>query len=174
MLNQPSRCSWAWGKSDGRLRPEPSLDSRRVGGGLPARVPLPAQAPARRSTPCTVMTGRLRPRTAASRATAGRGPHGSLPLDRRIWQMVPTCWGGAVDLVPWSTFFGSDPAEVLGGQNASAEQTSRPSASSRAWTSRGVAGRLFLKSIVDVRLGPSYVPKSHSSAFRHPAGAASP
>jgi len=43
-------------------------------------------------------------------------------LIRRLWQMIPTLLGVVLLVFFLFKWFGSDPAEVLGGQNASAEQ----------------------------------------------------
>ena len=41
---------------------------------------------------------------------------------RRLWQMVPTMFGVVLLVFLLFKFFGGDPAEILGGQNASAAQ----------------------------------------------------
>jgi peptide/nickel transport system permease protein len=43
-------------------------------------------------------------------------------LVRRLWQMIPTLAGVVLLVFFLFKFFGGDPAEILGGQNASAEQ----------------------------------------------------
>ncbi len=43
-------------------------------------------------------------------------------LIRRVWQMIPTLAGVVLLVFFLFKYFGGDPAEVLGGQNASAEQ----------------------------------------------------
>ena len=43
-------------------------------------------------------------------------------LIRRLWQMIPTLLGVVLLVFFLFKFFGSDPAEILGGQNASAAQ----------------------------------------------------
>src|SRR5262245_39681924 len=43
-------------------------------------------------------------------------------LIRRLWQMVPTLLGAVLLVFVLFHFFGSDPAEILGGLNATPEQ----------------------------------------------------
>jgi peptide/nickel transport system permease protein len=77
-------------------------------------------------------------------------------LIRRLWQMVPTLFGVVLLVFFLFKYFGSDPAEILGGLNATAEQIAairqqlgldRP-----VWVQLGI----YLKSILTFDWGKSW------------------
>jgi peptide/nickel transport system permease protein len=93
-------------------------------------------------------------------------------LIRRLWQMVPTLFGVVLLVFFLFKYFGGDPAEILGGLNATAEQVAqirtalgldRP-----VWVQLGI----YLKSIATFDWGRSWATNeavSHLFATRLPA-----
>jgi peptide/nickel transport system permease protein len=70
--------------------------------------------------------------------------------------MIPTLAGVVLLVFFLFKYFGGDPAEMLGGLNATPEQI-KPSASSWAWTSRcGCSCGIFVKQIVTFDWGKSW------------------
>ena len=51
-------------------------------------------------------------------------------LLRRLWQIMPTLFGVVLLVFLLFKFFGGDPAEILGGLNATPEQVQRSATSS--------------------------------------------
>lgn len=86
-------------------------------------------------------------------------------LLRRIWQMIPTLLGVVLLVFFLFKFFGSDPAEVLGGQNATAEQIAairqQLGLDQPWWVQLGI----FLKSIVTFDWGKSWATQEPISAL---------
>ncbi|TXH38416.1 MAG: ABC transporter permease [Burkholderiaceae bacterium] len=86
-------------------------------------------------------------------------------LLRRIWQMIPTLLGVVLLVFFLFKFFGSDPAEVLGGQNATAEQIAairqQLGLDKPWWVQLGI----FLKSIVTFDWGKSWATQEPISAL---------
>ncbi len=93
-------------------------------------------------------------------------------LIRRIWQMVPTLFGVVLLVFLLFKGFGSDPAEILAGQNASQQQVDairqQLGLNEPLWTQFGI----FLKQIVTFDWGKSWATNeavSHLFATRLPA-----
>ena len=93
-------------------------------------------------------------------------------LIRRLWQMVPTLAGVVLLVFVLFKFFGGDPAEILGGLNASAEQVNairqQLGLNDPWWVQLGI----FLKQIVTFEWGKSWATNesvSHLFATRLPA-----
>jgi peptide/nickel transport system permease protein len=75
---------------------------------------------------------------------------------RRLWQMVPTLLGAVLLVFFLFKYFGGDPAEILGGQNATAEQIAAITQQlglDRPWY---VQLGIYLKSIVTFDWGKSW------------------
>ncbi len=93
-------------------------------------------------------------------------------LIRRLWQMIPTLLGVVLLVFVLFKFFGSDPAEILGGLNATAEQVNvirQQLGLNEPWY---VQLGIFLKSIVTFNWGKSWATNeavSHLFATRLPA-----
>ena len=77
-------------------------------------------------------------------------------LIRRLWQMVPTLIGVVLLVFVLFKFFGSDPAIILGGLNATPEQISRDPPAARAGPALVVQLGIFLKQIVTFDWGKSW------------------
>ena len=77
-----------------------------------------------------------------------------LTILRRLWQMVPTLLGVVLLVFFLFKFFGGDPAEILGGLNATPAQIesirSQLGLNKPWWTSCGI----FVQQIGQLRLGP--------------------
>jgi peptide/nickel transport system permease protein len=77
-------------------------------------------------------------------------------LIRRLWQMVPTLFGAVLLVFFLFKYFGSDPAEILGGLNATPEQIAAIRQTLGLdqpwWTQLGI----YLKSIVTFDWGKSW------------------
>ena len=93
-------------------------------------------------------------------------------LFRRLWQMVPTLFGVVLLVFVLFKLFGGDPAEILGGLNASKEQIAairqELGLDQPWWFQFGV----FVKSIVTFDWGKSWAtgePVAHLFATRLPA-----
>ncbi len=91
---------------------------------------------------------------------------------RRLWQMIPTLLGVVLLVFVLFKFFGNDPAEILGGLNATAEQVNvirQQLGLNDPWY---VQLGIFLKSIVTFDWGKSWATNeavSHLFATRLPA-----
>jgi peptide/nickel transport system permease protein len=75
---------------------------------------------------------------------------------RRLWQMVPTLFGAVLLVFFLFKYFGGDPAEILGGQNATPEQIAAITQQlglDRPWY---VQLGIYLKSIVTFDWGKSW------------------
>ena len=74
-------------------------------------------------------------------------------LIRRLWQMVPTLFGVVLLVFFLFKYFGGDPAEILGGLNATPEQIAairqQLGLDKPVWVQLGI----YLKSICHLRLG---------------------
>ena len=93
-------------------------------------------------------------------------------LVRRLWQMVPTLLGVVLLVFVLFKFFGGDPAEILGGLNATAEQVDairrQLGLNEPWWVQLGI----FLKQIVSFDWGRSWATNesvAHIFATRLPA-----
>ena len=93
-------------------------------------------------------------------------------LVRRLWQMIPTLAGVVLLVFILFKFFGGDPAEILGGLNASPEQVNairqQLGLNEPWWVQLGI----FLKQIVTFDWGKSWATNesvSHLFATRLPA-----
>lgn len=93
-------------------------------------------------------------------------------LLRRLWQMIPTLFGVVLLVFVLFKFFGGDPAEILGGLNATAEQIESIRAelglNEPWWVQLGI----FLKQIATFDWGKSWATNeavSHLFASRLPA-----
>ena len=93
-------------------------------------------------------------------------------LIRRLWQMIPTLFGVVLLVFLLFKFFGGDPAEILGGLNASPEQVNairqQLGLNEPWWVQLGI----FLKQIVTFDWGKSWATNeavSHLFATRLPA-----
>ena len=93
-------------------------------------------------------------------------------LIRRLWQTIPTLAGVVLLVFILFKFFGGDPAEILGGLNASAEQVNairqQLGLNEPWWVQLGI----FLKQIVTFDWGKSWATNesvSHLFATRLPA-----
>jgi peptide/nickel transport system permease protein len=93
-------------------------------------------------------------------------------LIRRLWQMVPTLFGVVLLVFVLFKFFGGDPAEILGGLNATAEQIEsirdELGLNEPWWVQLGI----FLKQIATFDWGKSWATNeavSHLFASRLPA-----
>jgi peptide/nickel transport system permease protein len=77
-------------------------------------------------------------------------------LLRRLWQMVPTIFGVVLLVFFLFKYFGGDPAEILGGLNATPEQIAairqQLGLDQPVWVQLGI----YLKSIVTVDWGKSW------------------
>jgi peptide/nickel transport system permease protein len=77
-------------------------------------------------------------------------------LIRRLWQMVPTLFGAVLLVFFLFKYFGSDPAEILGGLNATSEQIAAIRQTLGLdqpwWTQLGI----YLKNIVTFDWGKSW------------------
>ncbi len=77
-------------------------------------------------------------------------------LIRRLWQMVPTLFGAVLLVFILFKYFGSDPAEILGGLNATPEQIAairqQLGLDQPWWTQLGI----YLKNIVTFDWGKSW------------------
>ncbi len=77
-------------------------------------------------------------------------------LIRRLWQMIPTLAGAVLLVFFLFKYFGGDPAEILGGQNASAEQIKairqQLGLDESVWVQLGI----FVKQIVTFDWGKSW------------------
>jgi peptide/nickel transport system permease protein len=90
---------------------------------------------------------------------------------RRLWQMVPTLLGAVLLVFFLFKYFGGDPAEILGGLNATPEQIAairqQLGLDQPVWVQLGI----YLKSIVTFDWGTSWstnesVPTSSPRACR--------
>lgn len=93
-------------------------------------------------------------------------------LIRRLWQMIPTLFGVVLLVFVLFKFFGGDPAEILGGLNATAEQIesirTELGLNEPWWVQLGI----FLKQIATFDWGKSWATNeavSHLFASRLPA-----
>jgi peptide/nickel transport system permease protein len=77
-------------------------------------------------------------------------------LIRRLWQMVPTLFGVVLLVFFLFKYFGGDPAEILGGLNATPEQIDRHPPAARAGPAGVGAAGIFLKQIVSFDWGKSW------------------
>jgi peptide/nickel transport system permease protein len=88
-------------------------------------------------------------------------------LIRRLWQMVPTLFGAVLLVFFLFKYFGSDPAEILGGLNATSEQIAAIRQTLGLdqpwWTQLGI----YLKNIVTFDWGKSWATnESVASLFK--------
>jgi peptide/nickel transport system permease protein len=93
-------------------------------------------------------------------------------LIRRLWQMVPTLIGVVLLVFVLFKFFGGDPAEILGGLNATAEQVDAIREQLGLNAPWYVQFGIFLKQIVTFDWGRSWATNeavSHLFATRLPA-----
>jgi peptide/nickel transport system permease protein len=93
-------------------------------------------------------------------------------LIRRLWQMVPTLFGVVLLVFFLFKYFGGDPAEILGGLNATAEQVAQIRAAlgldRPLWVQLGI----YLKSVATLDWGRSWATNEavgHLFATRLPA-----
>src|SRR5262245_38000533 len=93
-------------------------------------------------------------------------------LLRRLWQMVPTVFGVVLFVFLLFKYFGSDPAEILGGMNAKPEQIEaireQLGLDKPVWVQFGI----YLRSVVTLDWGESWATNesvSHLFATRLPA-----
>jgi peptide/nickel transport system permease protein len=110
-----------------------------------------------------------RPRAPYTRASQkDERPHNMAAyLIRRLWQMVPTLLGAVLLVFFLFKYFGSDPAEILGGLNATQEQIAAIRQTLGLdqpwWTQLGI----YLKSIVTLDWGKSWATnESVASLFK--------
>ena len=75
---------------------------------------------------------------------------------KRLWQMVPTLFGAVLLVFFLFKYFGGDPAEILGGQNATAEQIAAITQQLGLDQPWYVQLGLYLKSIVTFDWGKSW------------------
>ncbi len=77
-------------------------------------------------------------------------------LIRRLWQMVPTLFGAVLLVFFLFKYFGSDPAEIIGGLNATAEQVAairqQLGLDQSVWVQLGI----YLKGLVTFDWGKSW------------------
>jgi peptide/nickel transport system permease protein len=93
-------------------------------------------------------------------------------LIRRIWQMIPTLIGVILLVFVLFTFFGGDPAEIIAGQNASAQQVevirAQLGLDQPWWVQLGI----FFKEVATFNWGDSWAtrePVAHIFLTRLPA-----